>query len=243
MFSRILAAPIDAIVHALQYLFGLDKVSTLVYNLDPASGDVLTGNIGPFYPYEWTLIGRWYFALAGFLGAFILLAIAISAYKMAVPGKDNPGERAEAKMGIVYSVGAILVVMATPLFFQLFAAINNSLVNFFYMLAHGVLKNELDLVGTFDALITNDWNPLVAAIVKFAAWGAVVGVNILYVIRKMMLVVLLISTPVLAGMWAASRSKYVIEMWAGEILTNLFMQTAHAMVWTLLLVFLKVWTS
>lgn len=243
MFSQILAAPIDAIVHALQYLFGLDNVSTLVYNLNPSSGDVLTGNIGPFYPYEWTLIGRWYFALAGFLGAFILLALAISAYKMAIPGKDNPGERAEAKMSIVYSIGAILIVMATPLFFQLFAAINNGLVNFFYSLAYRVLRNELDLVGTFHTLITDDWNPLVAAIVKFAAWGAVLGVNILYIIRKMMLVVLLIGTPIFAGMWAASKSKYVIEMWIGEVLTNLFMQTAHAFVWTLLLVFLKVWNS
>lgn len=249
MFSQILAVPIDALVNLLETILGLDDISTLVYNLDPKNTtQVLTGNIGPFYPNEWGIIGRWYFALAGFLGVFILLAIVISAYKMMLPGKSNPGIRAEAKMGIMYAIGAILMVMAAPVFFQLFAAINNGLVEFFHKLVTAVLGNNLDLVGGhsligWDTLITNDWNPFVAAIVKLAAWGLVLGINILYIIRKLILVVFLIGTPLFAGMWAVGRNQMAIGLWAGEILSNLFMQTAHAMVWTLLLVFLKFWNT
>lgn len=247
MFGKIAAVPIQLLAWLLFTLIGTKYPYVLIYNRESDPQQKLY-YAGPFSDAEWVLIGKWYVIFSGLVGTFTMLAIVVSAYRLLVTVKDNPGDYAEAKMSILYCIASLFMVMCAPLIFKVSGDINNGIVNFLYQLVTSVpaVKGVPDLISPQDFA---NWtptlvqNPIGYAIVVLAAAGLTLTINVIYIVRHFVLLVFLVMTPIFAAMYAVSRSKKVFGLWVGEILTNLFMQTAHAFVWTLFIVFHKFWAG
>ncbi|WP_157109836.1 pilin [Thermanaeromonas toyohensis] len=247
MFGKIAAIPIQLLAWLLFTLIGAKYPYVLIYNQQDDPRHKLY-YAGPFSDSEWVLIGKWYVIFSGLVGAFIMLAIVISAYRLLVTVKDNPGEYAEAKMSILYCIASLFMVMCAPLMFKVAGDINNGIVEFLYRLVTSVpaVGKVPDLISPQDIISWNQTlvnNPIGYAFVVLAAAGLTLTINVIYIVRHFVLLVFLVMTPVFAATYAVSRSKKVFNLWIGEILTNLFMQTVHAFVWTLFIVFHKFWAG
>jgi len=250
MFGKIVAVPIQLLAWLLFTLIGAKYPHVLIYNLEGLKGNTNAKlyYAGPFSDSEWVLIGKWYTIFSGLVGAFIVLAIVVTAYRLVVTLRDNPGDYAEAKMGILYCIAALFMVMCAPLMFKVLGDINNGIVNFLYRLVTAVpavgsipdLIDPRDLANPAPTLVEN---PIGYAVVLLAAAGLTLSINVIYIVRHFVLLVFLVMTPVVAAMYAVSHNKKVFNLWIGEILSNLFMQAAHAFVWTLFIVFHKFWTT
>lgn len=256
-FGKIAAIPIQLLAWLLFTLVGAKYPYVLIYNRENDPQNKLY-YAGPFSDTEWALIGEWYVIFSGLIGAFIMLAIVVSAYRMLVSVRDNPGEYAEAKMSILYCIAAVLMVMCAPLMFKVAGDINNGIVEFLFRLVTSVPS-----VGPYPDLISPQTflnlssaslqfptgsqtlveNPIGYALVVLVVAGLTLTINVLYIVRHFVLLVFLVMTPVFAATFAVSRSQKVFSLWIGEILTNLFMQTVHAFVWTLFVVFHRFWAG
>ncbi|MGI9951309.1 pilin [Moorellaceae bacterium AZ2] len=250
-FGKIVAIPIQLLAYLLFTLVGAKYPHVLIYNLEGIGKEGLTEKLyhaGPFSDAEWQLIGEWYTVFSGLVGAFIVLAVVVNAYRLLVNFRDNPGEYAEAKMGILHCLAALFMVMCAPLVFKVLGDVNNGIVSLLYWLvtsvpAVGSVPDLIDPRTFFEWTPTLVENPIGYAVVLLAAAGLTLAINVIYIVRHFVLLVFLVMTPVFAAMYALSRSRKVFGLWAGEIVSNLFMQSIHAFVWTLFIVFQKFWAS
>jgi hypothetical protein len=79
-----------------------------------------------------------------------------------------------------------------------------------------------------DAIQTN--NVLTTALVKLAFVGLMVYFNFLYTIRKFVLIAMLVVVPIVVWSWSITGYNKGVGLVAGEIISNAFMQSSHALV-------------
>lgn len=75
----------------------------------------------------------------------------------------------------------------------------------------------------------NTNNVLGDVLIKFAFVGFNVYFNAVYTIRRWVVIAVTVATPLIAWIWALSGSRQVLEIWCGEVIQTIFMQTFHAL--------------
>ena len=83
--------------------------------------------------------------------------------------------------------------------------------------------------GFFRGASVSVGNTLGNILVQLAFVGFTLYFNALYIIRHWVIVATLAATPLLVWIWVLSEEKQVIEIWAGELVSTIFMQLFHAL--------------
>ena len=83
--------------------------------------------------------------------------------------------------------------------------------------------------GFFRGASVSVGNTLGNILVQLAFVGFTLYFNALYILRHWVIVATLAATPLLIWIWVLSEEKQVIEIWAGELVSTIFMQLFHAL--------------
>ncbi len=247
MFERSVASLINGIVVVFQKLEEVGNFKTLdklVFNNCISEQDK---EMNPFSSYDWDKLKRWYVGMTAATGGFALFAVILSSYKLMMAGAFNPMARKEAMESMWRWLGAIaLIAGASAMFFVVFN-INNALVDALQIVAANVggKSSSADLSGlslTGDSVITNltTGSVLGTAFVKLVFCGIEGWLNVIYEMRRVALMTIYVFTPLMAWMWAINKNVNAYSIWFGELLSNAFMQSAHALCILIFLTFCDV---
>ncbi|HHW44745.1 MAG TPA: hypothetical protein GXX25_13275 [Desulfotomaculum sp.] len=75
----------------------------------------------------------------------------------------------------------------------------------------------------------NTGNALADVLLNICMVGFDFYYNALYTIRRWTVIATLVSTPLIVWVWVLTEERQVLEIWAGEIVATIFMQTFHAL--------------
>ncbi len=245
IIEQLLAAPINGLYEAMKGL-GFEPYEKLIFGTSekPQPGDAgaeikkETSKISRFSEEEWYTIMEWYKALTAGSISLILLAIILDGYRFYMSRK-NHARRAMLSEALWNWAASLLIIMLTPALFWLFIGANDALVDLFKSLNSANIGNSLEI--EYDKVYGNSL--LAFAIVKLGLLGLTIYFNILYMVRKLVIVSLVVFTPIMSWIWAISRSTQVVGIWAGEISSNIFMQSAHAFVLVIYLSIIQAFNS
>lgn len=240
MFERAVAGLVDALVSVIEQLqsFGkLKSMNELVFNADK-NGKTISHSYGPFNDHEWNLLNTWYMGTTGGIAMMALVAVIATAFKM-MAASMNPLLRSEAVNSMWRWFMALFIIAGAPLFMWLVFYFNDGIVEMLVQVGQKVNADvsSLDnysMNGDFIKSITTG-SVLGTSIVKLAFAGLNLYLNMLYIVRFFVLAVIFVFTPIMAWMWALNKNVNAAAIWLGEVLSNAFMQTSHALT---LLVFL-----
>jgi hypothetical protein len=187
----------------------------------------------PWAPGEVDVVRLWFETLATVTLPFYVLVVSVTGFKL-LYGSLNPAARAEAVESVQRWFLSVGVVALAPLLVE-------SL-----MWLSGILTEAVG--GAFNSVAADlgrsvqDWAS-VSLTGEGISTGSVVGtavvrsfltfmflwLNVIYIIRKFVITVMFAFTPLMAIIWAINRTSLAAPVWLGELATNAFMPTAHAL--------------
>lgn len=90
-----------------------------------------------------------------------------------------------------------------------------------------VFNGNVDILKNLGEMDTG--NVFANAILNLSLVGFEIYFNAIYTIRKYVVTVIFIATPIIVGIWTLTTNRQVIEIWLAEIFQTVFVQTAHAL--------------
>lgn len=184
---------------------------------------------GVFSVAEWEQVVRpWYSSFQ--VVAWILMAVTIAFTGLRIASaKDSPRARQEMYEWLRGILIGAAVIAFTPFVVDLLFDINLTIVR---ALANTTRAGS---EGFFQAVDVAGESLLAGAIVKLVWFGEMLWFNIRYLLRKLLIMFLIVMAPLVG--WSASwqKSKTSLMLLAGELVSNIFMQSAHAIVLTMIL--------
>ncbi len=189
---------------------------------------------GVFTDSTWNLLER-------FHGMFLLIAFSLLTISIITTGfriglmSGNPKGREESKEALM-NLGITVVLMALILPLAVIVMQFNKELVFeltrFLPYADG---QELAAHSSFSlAFMTDHW--LSTILLRLVIFFLTLYINVLYTLRKFMILVLLIVSPLVIWAWGKGRQTS-LYLWLAEFGSNVFMQSVHAL---LLVVFLQI---
>ncbi|MGB9886304.1 MAG: hypothetical protein ACPLRW_04825 [Moorellales bacterium] len=252
LVEKVLAAPFDLIAAILEKLLGMYPPDVWIYagQIQLADREIPEGPFSPRAEIGGVLTGEeWDGIVWPWFGAFQLVAWVLMGITVVYTGlriaasKDSARSRAEVEgwvMGIL--IGA-LVIAFFPYFVEVLFDLNLAIVK---ACARAVAGEDLagfmssDLFRAIEAEGTVVQGTLAGAIVRLVWISMTLYFCIRYLLRKLMVMFLVILAP-LAG-WAATwqRNKTSLFLLLGELTSNIFVQSAHALALTLII---AIWSA
>lgn len=233
LFDKMLAAPLNGLAYSIITLEnavgGMETFDQLVFN----QGDKKYGD--PFTTTEWDLLDKWYKAVATSMSCLVLIAVFVTSLKAASAG-INPDMKFNIMEDTLRWFYALVIIAGATLFIWLCIVINNAMVQEFYNLGMNIAGNMKGVTvdkSFFDSIQTGSY--LTTAIVRVSYAFLSLYFNILYLIRKIVLIVMYVFTPIMAWMWAINKKVSAVTIWVSEVISTTFMQATHALtfaVWT-----------
>ncbi|MBT1278944.1 hypothetical protein VTU32_06485 [Thermoanaerobacter sp. CM-CNRG TB177] len=222
--ERVLAWPIDGLVNGIRTL-GFKTIDELVFNLPNTE-------TAPFTKDEWDIAMKWYNTIEIATGGLAVIAMIINGFRLMSAG-SNPSKRADAMQKMWLVVLAYAIIWFLPTYSKLIFMANAYLTEVFKNLMQVYAGGKFIQGGWnfIDAIQTN--NILTTALVKLAFVGLMVYFNFLYTIRKFVLIAMLVVVPIVVWSWSITGYSRGIGLVAGEIVSNAFMQSSHALVLSL----------
>jgi hypothetical protein len=241
MLEKAIAGVINGIVLIFQQLeqsLSLQTMDVLVFNRGLDEQDK---EMAPFSAAEWDKLGIWYKGITIGVGPMVLIAILVTAVKFMKQGL-NPESRSDAMESTWRWLLAIVLIAGAPILFWVMFNLNNGLVDTIQQVGSSVAMSvdTLNQIQPGQGKFITDINvksALGAAMIKLMLCGLELYINMLYLIRKYTLMTIFVFTPFMAWLWAVNKNVNAMGIWFGELLSNAFMQTAHALVFMLFLTF------
>lgn len=222
--DRILAAPFNGIVDTAKKL-GFKTIEELVFYLP-------NNTTAPFTQDEWDLAMKWYHAVEIATGGLAVVSMITAGLRLMAAGA-NPSKRADAMQKMELIVLAYAVIWFLPVLSQLVFMGNAYLTELFKNLLAAYGGGNFTQAGWdfIDAIQTN--NVFTTALVKAAFVGLMIYFNVLYTIRKFVLIAMLVVVPIAVWGWSISGYAGGLALVVSEIVSNAFMQSSHALVLSL----------
>ncbi len=200
------------------------NIADAIFNVDQGGGLSLY----PFSDIEWVIFMYGY----AFLSTIFICLVGLALVKntaMIIINAGNSEREAEVKQDYLRAVVAIICVILVPYAFRLLLLLVNGLVKLVPVseTKFDILETEFDKYG------------LLGCIAKMYYSFLELKVYAVFAVRKLMLTFMLISTPVIFGIWAYSSKFKSFSYWIGEIVTNAFMQVSYAFTFFFLVVILS----
>lgn len=92
-----------------------------------------------------------------------------------------------------------------------------------------IFNGQTNIFGSSLLSSVETGNPTADVIINGSLVGFDVYFNAVYTIRRWVITATLVSTPIIAWAWAMTANRQVLEIWVGEIIQTIFMQTSHAL--------------
>jgi len=222
--DRILASPFNGLIGAAKKL-GFKTIDELVFYLPNTA-------TAPFTQDEWNIAMKWYHAVEVATGGLAVVSMIVAGMRLMAAGA-NPAKRADAMQKMGLTVLAYAVIWFLPVLSQLVFMGNAYLTELFKNLlsAYGGGAFKQTGWGFIESIQTD--NILTTAILKCAFVGLMIYFNILYTIRKFILISMLVVVPVAVWGWGISGYSGGLSLVVSEIVSNAFMQSSHALVLSL----------
>ena len=219
--DRILAVPFNGIVDAARAL-GFKTINELVFYLPNST-------TAPFTKDEWDLAMKWYHIIEAATGGLAVISMIVAGFRLMAAG-TNPSKRADAMQKMGLTVLAYGIIWFLPVLSQLVFMGNAYLTELFKNLltAYGGSKFAQAGWDFIDSIQTN--SVFTTALVKAAFVGLMIYFNILYTIRKFVLISMLVVVPIAVWGWSISSYSGGLSIVVSEIVSNAFMQSSHALV-------------
>lgn len=186
----------------------------------------------PFTQDEWDIAMKWYHAVEIATGGLAVVSMIAAGMRLMAAGA-NPSKRADAMQKMGLTVLAYAVIWFLPLLSQLVFMGNAYLTELFKNLlsAYGGGKFAQTGWDFIESIQTS--SILTTALIKCAFVGLMIYFNILYTIRKFVLISMLVVVPIAVWGWSITGISRGLSLVVGEIISNAFMQTSHALVLSL----------
>jgi len=222
--DRILASPFNGLVGAAKDL-GFKTIDELVFYLPNTT-------TAPFTQDEWDIAMKWYHVIEAATGGLAVISMIVAGMRLMAAGA-NPSKRADAMQKMGLTVLAYAVIWFLPVLSRLVFMGNAYLTELFKNLlsAYGGGAFKQTGWGFIESIQTN--NILTTAILKCAFVGLMIYFNILYTIRKFVLISMLVVIPIAVWGWGISGYSGGLSLVVSEIVSNAFMQSSHALVLSL----------
>ncbi|MDP9750358.1 hypothetical protein [Thermoanaerobacter pentosaceus] len=226
LLERAIAYLIGGIAQAflaiLKLLIGTPDLTEVIFTKEVNATD-------PFSAAQFQTMNYWYEVLI-YIGVVIMfISVIFLAFNMIFAGfspkhKDEVKERIER----LFFVGIIIAV--TPIAFRLLLYTNNAMTYYIYR----VLRLPSDINSLFDPAFIfaniKTGNPILTAVGILVMAFINFRVAVVFVLRKFMLMIFYIFTPIAATLWSINKDITAAKIWLGELLTNIFTQFFYALV-------------
>lgn len=198
------------------------SLTKLVFDtIDPVTNKV--SSYTPFTQNEWMVFMAGYKLLTA--AAICIIAIAIVKLSIdALLGAGNYEKMTEVKESVKRTIFAVLGIVLAPYGFRLILLLCNYLT--------AMLPVDPETV-TFD--IDFKAAGLVGSVANFTFVAVRLRIFIAFLVRKVMLVVMLLASPIVLAMWAVDKKFRGMSMWIGETVSNMAIQFCYAMVFLVLI--------
>lgn len=191
--------------------------------------------LGTFWPEEWSSLTVWYWTFSGVALFPGLIQAVISAYglRMVVASGSNRA-RVELYRILGGLLGLLLLILLMPLVVKQLLLLNAGLVD----VVAAKLGNARHYFGNPADLEDRVQSQTLAGAMHLILVGVEFMLNYLYVIRKLVIGVSFVLTP-LAGWVLVLRNTYTpLLLLLSEIVSNAFMQASHAVTIAMLTILL-----
>lgn len=238
IFVEMIASVVDAVHDCIEWaagsLLGNRTLGTLIFNQGLSGADK---EAAPFSAAEMDRIWAWYKAIAGGTIVLVLIAVAVTAFKFTA-SPFNVSLREDAVASMWRWLWAVIFIACAPVLFYALVRINNGLIDMLLSASGNVSQG-----AGLDVLLKSDAEPKTGYILADSVVMLVISfirlwIAIMYALRRLVLLVILIFTPIMAWLWALNKSVNAAPVWLGEVLSNIFMQSAHAFTFLILMSFI-----
>lgn len=220
--AYLIAGIAQAFLVALKLIIGTPDLTEVIFTKEVNATD-------PFSAAQFQTMNYWYEVLI-YIGVVIMfISIIFLAFNMIFVGfspkhKDEVKERIER----LFFVGIIIAV--TPIAFKLLLYINNAMTYYIYR----VLRLPSDINSLFNPTFIfaniKTGNPILTAVGILVMAFINFRVAVVFVLRKFVLMIFYIFTPIAATLWSINKDITAAKIWLGELLTNIFTQFFYALV-------------
>ena len=219
-----------------ELIFNKQSVLNKVIDSKKYIGQTTTNEISPFDTNTWRKIMSWYLIFTGLASIPILIGTIVTSYKFITVGASIQ-KRNEAKDSFLrLFLGAVAIALA-PIFVKLLLYINSMMVTSIVSATNGGL-NKLLGNKIFGQIKTGSAIATALVICMFAY--LFVKFNIKFIIRKFTLIVFIVFTPLISGMWIINKNVTGAAIWFGQIFINVFMQFIYAFLFLIYMSFTSV---
>lgn len=223
MIAVVFASVIGAIMTLVTASSGIKSLDGVVFN----AGQYVDGNT-PLSATDWSNINSWYVLMTSLTSALLFIAVLFIFIKF-IKAAGNVRDREEA-IGSIKRLGAsAFIILLSPIVIHLLLFINNNFVYAFYSVLSSKSPSLNSTFGVSVILKSMQISSPLAAILILAMFAILqIKINIMFMIRSFNIIVYTIFTPIAAVLWIMDSNINAAKVWLGELLSNIFMQTAYA---------------
>lgn len=241
LFEKIIAETIGGIAQTVYNFATSDTLGVGFKNYDKLifNSNAENDSLSPFTIDTWNKILDWYKIFSIIAGSLIFIAVVILSYKLMYAG-INTSRKNEVKESLMRLLFGAVAISICPLFIRFLLLINNSLVHILLSSTNGGLDG---LLGNEMLSSITTGNAITTAIVISMFIYLFVKLNIKFIVREFTLIVFIIFTPIVSGLWIINKNVTAAAIWSGQILVNIFMQFIYSFLFLLYLSFLPASTG
>ncbi|MFD1362738.1 Mbov_0395 family pilin-like conjugal transfer protein [Lentibacillus salinarum] len=240
---NLLATVIDVLAEAIEWMFaGTDLQSVLFGSVNPLTGEEFgSSSVGHIFS-----AAEWNYAvnplrIAFSFGAWILFVVMIAHYGIKLMKEStNPIQRSHLIENIYAWIGgaAMLVFMYIVVFI---------IFNLNYAIVDGLRQlTDNEVFGDVFSVLDQSWDDKSLTGNSFGDAFLHLGLAIMtlvllihYIFRKFIIGFLVVISPLAAVAYARDKDGEVFKLWLSELLSQTFIQSAHAVVVVLYLAFVN----
>ncbi|MCT4611773.1 MAG: hypothetical protein N4A47_00220 [Clostridia bacterium] len=199
-------------------IFGEKSDINTVLFLNDVEGDANLSALEPFSPKEWNVLLKIYATIASIAIPLVFLMVAKTGFEYII-FSQSVDKRSVLKGDFFKWIMSVFIMPIFPWIFKMLIIVFNELV-----LVLPVSSMNIDYM---DIINTN--NPLGDAIFRLFFVGIELNIYFIFLVRKIMLTILFVISPLAIFMWGMRAPGNTIKIWFGEIFSNLSTQFFYAL--------------
>ncbi|MGB9812484.1 MAG: hypothetical protein ACPLRZ_11655 [Thermovenabulum sp.] len=171
---------------------------------------------------------------------FLVIATGLCVYQLVtiligfrmVSNSISPGKVASLSETFWNLLVVIIFIWQMPTLFKMLADLNTAFIN---QIKDYLIRNEYygQVITPLSSSITmlNPYNnSILDGLIKLAFAGLMLYMNFLYMVRKFIIGILLIISPIVSWAWISKNTRTPVMLMLSEIISNTFMSLSHAIV-------------
>lgn len=234
--ADLIAAIPTAIFSWFGSLAGFLPLDQLIFNVKNTTPFNISGaiTIAPFTDAEWHNLNYIYLCICSICSPFILLMVAATGFSL-ILSSTTPTKRAQLQEDLARWFFSAVIVATGPILIKgLFLFFNYMTASLYSMISAQIPSESFAFSDKLMANIKTG-SVLTTAIVKFMFAWKYLEINLIFLSRKVIIVVMYAFTPIAALLWGINNRVQASQIWLGEMITNASMQFFYAFTFSVMI--------